>query len=150
MAVNPIPTEGAVPYLSVRGGAGAIDFYKKAFGATEIMRMEHDGVVGHAELKVDHATFYIADEYPDIGFIGPQTLGGTSVMISIYVNDADAMVKRAEAAGAKVLRPVEDQFYGDRGGCVEDPYGHKWWFATHKEDVSPEQMRERAKEKFGG
>jgi PhnB protein len=149
MAVNPIPTEGAIPYISCRGAAAAIDFYKKAFGATEVMRMENGGKVGHAELKIDHATIYLADEYPDMGFVGPQTLGGTPVMISIYVKDVDAVVKQAESAGGKVIRPVEDQFYGDRGGCIEDPYGHKWWFATHKEDLSPDEMRERAKQKYG-
>lgn len=137
--------EGATPYLSVKGAAGAIEFYKRAFGAKETMRMAGpDGKIGHAELKIGKANIMLADESPQIGFLSPMTLGGSPVTIHIYVEDVDALAGRAEAAGAKVRRPVADQFYGDRAGQFEDPFGHVWHFATHKEDVSHEEMRKRA------
>ena len=137
--------EGATPYLSIKGAAAAIEFYKKAFGATETMRMTGpDGRIGHAELMIGKAHIMVADEHPEIGFRSPQTLGGSPVTIHLYVEDVDALAARAEAAGAKVRRPVADQFYGDRGGQFEDPFGHVWYFATHKEDVSHEEMQKRA------
>jgi PhnB protein len=145
--VKPIPDEycGATPYLCVKGAAGAIEFYKKAFGAREVMRIPMgEGKIGHAELRVGDAPFMLADEFPEMNFRSPQSLGGTPVNILIYVGDVDAFTKRAESAGAKVLRQPADQFYGDRMATLEDPYGHSWSFATHIEDVSPEEMRKRA------
>ena len=145
--VKAIPegSESATPYLSIKGAADAIEFYKKAFGATEIMRVAGpDGRIGHAELKIGKAKFMLADEYPEMGFLSPRTLGGSPVTIHVYVEDVDALAGRAEAAGAKVRRPVADQFYGDRAGQLEDPFGHVWHFATHKEDVSSEEMQKRA------
>jgi PhnB protein len=145
--VKPIPTgfEGAVPYLAVKGAADAIEFYKKAFGAVETMRMAGpDGRIGHAEIKIGGAQIMLADEHPEIDFLSPQTLGGTPVLIHLYVEDVDALAKQAEAAGATVLRPVATQFYGDRSGQFTDPFGHRWNFATHVEDVSPEEMKKRA------
>jgi len=137
--------EGATPYLSIKGAADAIEFYKKAFGATETMRMAGpDGRIGHAEIKIGKANIMLADEHPEIGFLSPRTLGGSPVTIHIYVEDVDALAARAEAAGAKLKRPVADQFYGDRTGQFEDPFGHVWHFATHKEDVSREEMQKRA------
>lgn len=139
--------EGATPYLSIKGAADAIEFYKKAFGATETMRIAGpDGRIGHAELKIGRANIMLADENPAIGFLSPSTLGGSTVLIHIYVEDVDALAARAEAAGAKITRAVADQFYGDRAGSVQDPFGHNWHFATHKEDVSNEEMKRRAAE----
>ncbi|TMA93834.1 MAG: VOC family protein [Deltaproteobacteria bacterium] len=145
--VKSIPDEyrGATPYLCVKGAATAIDFYKNAFGAREVMRIAMDeGKIGHAELRVGDAPFMLADEFPEMNFRSPQSIGGTPVNVLIYVDDVDALVKRAESAGAKVLRQPEDQFYGDRMATLEDPYGHSWSFATHIEDVSPDEMRKRA------
>jgi PhnB protein len=137
--------EGATPYLSIKGAAEAIEFYKKAFGATETMRLPGtEGRVGHAEIKIGKANIMLADEYPEMGFLSPTSLGGSPVTIHLYVEDVDALARQAEAAGAKVLRPVADQFYGDRGGKFEDPFGHLWHFATHKEDVTPQEMQRRA------
>lgn len=137
--------EGATPYLAIKGAAAAIDFYKKAFGATEKMRMPRpDGRIGHAEIKIGKANLMLADEHPEISFLSPQTLGGSPVTIHIYVEDVDALAAQAEAAGAKVRRAVADQFYGDRGGQFEDPFGHVWYIASHIEDVSPEEMQKRA------
>jgi PhnB protein len=145
--VKPIP-EGyhtATPYLIVKGAASAIEFYKKAFGATELLRMvQADGRVGHAEIKIGDSPILLADEFPEMGARGPQSLGGSPVSILLYVEDVDALFSRAVAAGAKVLRPVQDQFYGDRSGGVTDPFGHLWYIATHKEDVSPEELKKRA------
>ena len=145
--VRPIP-EGyhtATPYLIVKGAASAIEFYKKAFGATELLRMvQADGRVGHAEIKIGDSPIMLADEFPEMGARGPQSLGGSPVSILLYVEDVDALFSRAVAAGAKVLRPVQDQFYGDRSGGVTDPFGHLWYIATHKEDVSPEELKKRA------
>ncbi|HEV8723444.1 MAG TPA: VOC family protein [Candidatus Binatia bacterium] len=145
--VKSIPDEyrGATPYLCVRGAAMAIDFYKNAFGAREVMRIAMgEGKIGHAELRVGDAPFMLADEFPEMNFRSPQSIGGTPVNVLIYVDDVDVLVKRAESAGAKVLRQPEDQFYGDRMATLEDPYGHSWSFATHIEDVSPDEMRKRA------
>lgn len=136
---------GAVtPYLIVKDAAGAIEFYTKAFGATELMRMEGPGgKIGHAEIRVGGAPIMLADEHPDMGALSPERLGGTPVSLLLYVDDADAVVKKAVGLGAKLERPVKDQFYGDRSGVILDPYGHKWSIATHKEDVSPEEMKRR-------
>jgi PhnB protein len=139
--------EGATPYLCVRGAADALEFYEKAFGATEVMRMDQpDGRVGHAEIRIGTALVMLADEFPEMGFKSPQTLGGSPVLIHVYVEDVDAFVERAVAAGATLKRPVETQFYGDRSGGVEDPFGHSWYFATHVEDVAPEEMQRRHEE----
>lgn len=145
MAVQPIPTHarGATPYLSCHDAAGAIRFYKSAFGATEVMRFEADGRVGHAEIRIGDALVMLADEYPDMGFRGPKALGGTPVLIHLYVDDVDAFAEKAVAAGATLTRPIADQFYGDRSGMLEDPYGHRWSIATHVEDVSTEELHRR-------
>ncbi len=133
------------PYLSIKGASDAIEFYKKAFGAKEVMRMaQPDGRIGHAELQIGDSRFMLADEQPEMDFRSPRAIGGTPVMLHLYVEDADAVIGRALAAGAKALRPVQDQFYGDRSGSVVDPYGHVWHVATHKEDLSMEEVRQRA------
>jgi PhnB protein len=152
MPVKPIPDDyrGATPYLCIDGAAAAIEFYKKAFGARELMRMGAPGErIGHAEVRIGDAIIMLADEFPDMGFRSPKSLGGSPVIIHLYVEDVDAVAEQAVAAGAKVVRPVEDQFYGDRAGKLEDPFGHVWYIATHKEDLSPEEIRERATALFG-
>jgi PhnB protein len=149
MGVAPIP-EGyprVSPYLHVDGAAAAIDFYVDVFGATERMRMEGpDGLVGHAELDIGDSLVMLSDEVPSMEIRGPKAIGGTPVTMNIYVEDVDAVVKKAEARGARVTRPVENQFYGDRSGIFEDPFGHRWSVSTHVEDVSPEDMEKRAAE----
>jgi len=133
------------PYLSVQGAAGAIAFYKKAFGAKEVMRMPGaDGTIGHAEIQVGDSRIMLADEFPEMNFRGPRSIGGTPVNIHLYVADVDKVVKKAVAAGAKLLRPVQDQFYGDRSGSLEDPYGHVWHVATHIEDIPMKELKKRA------
>lgn len=145
--VKPIP-EGyhtVTPYLCVSDAARAIEFYKEALGATEIMRMEAPGGrIGHAEIKIGDSHVMLADEFPEINFRSPQTLGGPSTQFMIYVEDVDARVERAVAAGAKLVRPVKDQFYGDRSGGVEDPFGHFWYISTHVEDLAPEEIKKRS------
>lgn len=145
--VKPIP-EGyhtATPYLIVKGGADALEFYKKAFGAKESLRMmQPDGRVGHAEIKIGDSVIMLADEQPEIGARSPQSYGGTPVTIHLYVEDVDGVFNQAVAAGAKVLRPLQDQFYGDRSGGIEDPFGHAWYIATHVEDVPHEELKKRA------
>ena len=145
--VNPIPPgfEGATPYLTVDDGAAAIDFYVAAFGAVETMRLpDPSGRIGHAEIKIGGATIMLSDEFPDMGIVSPKTLGGASSGTLVYVEDVDAVFARAVAAGAEVVQPVTDQFYGDRSGQVRDPFGQKWSIATHIEDVSEEEMAARA------
>ncbi len=144
---KPIPDgcEGAVPYICVKDGAAAIEFYKKALGATEVMRLaQPDGRLGHAELKIGRAVIMVADEFPEFGTVSPKSIGGSPVTIQMYVEDVDAFAERPILAGMNVVRPIADQFYGDRGGKFEDPFGHLWWFSTHKEDVSVEEMKKRA------
>jgi PhnB protein len=144
---KPVPDgyHTATPYLIVNGAAQAIEFYKKAFGATELMRMaQPGGKIGHAEIKIGDSPIMLADESPDVGARSPQSIGGSPVSIMLYVEDVDRIFSQAVEAGAKVKRPVADQFYGDRTGGIEDPFGHLWYIATHKEDVSPEEMRKRA------
>ena len=144
--VKPIPDgyHAVTAYLSVDNGAAAIDFYKRAFGARELVRMEAPGgKLGHAELRIGDSIVMLADEFADMGFLGPKTRGGTTVNLHLYVRDCDAVVAAAVAAGAKVARPLKDQFYGDRSGTVEDPFGHVWYIATHKEDLTKAQMRRR-------
>jgi PhnB protein len=148
MPVKPIPDgyAGLIPSLVVDGAADAIEFYKRAFGATERMRMPMpDGGVAHAELLIGDAVFMIADPFPESTLKPPKELGGTPMGVFLYVEDVDATVQQAVDAGATVTMPVEDQFWGDRYGKVTDPFGHEWEIATHVEDVSPEEMEERAK-----
>lgn len=151
--VKPIP-EGypqVTPYLYIDGAAAAIEFYSKIFGAKERMRMPAPhGKIGHAELQIGDSVIMLADEYPEMDVRGPKAVGGTPVTISVYVEDVDSVFDRAVKEGAKALRPVEDQFYGDRSGQFEDPFGHRWSVATHVEDVSPEEMAKRAAEAMGG
>ena len=147
--VKPVP-EGyhtVTPYLAVHDGEAAIEFYKKAFNATELMRYPgQDGKgIGHAELMIRDSHIMLADEHPDLKFFGPKTLGGSAIMLHLYVDDCDAWFHRAVEAGATAKRPLADQFYGDRGGSVVDPFGYEWWLSTHKEDLTPEEMEERAK-----
>ncbi|MBS1990555.1 MAG: VOC family protein [Cyanobacteria bacterium SZAS LIN-3] len=134
----------ATPYLVVDGAARAIEFYKKAFGATEVMRLGDDKQIMHAEIKIGDSPIMLADEYPDMKVVSPHALGGTPVSIMLYVDDVDAVFNQAVAAGATVERAVENQFYGDRSGGVRDPFGHRWYIATHVEDVSPEEIDKRA------
>jgi PhnB protein len=146
-SVRPIPEgyHSVTPYLAVDDAAGAITFYKKAFGATEVMRMPAPGgKVGHAEIEIGGSRIMLADEYPDMGFRSPKAYGGSPVGLHLYVADVDAVARQAVAAGAKELRPVKDQFYGDRTGSIEDPFGHVWHIATHKEDMSPDELKQRA------
>ncbi|CAN5657083.1 hypothetical protein BH20ACT2_BH20ACT2_06650 [soil metagenome] len=132
------------PYLVMRRAAEAIDFYKEAFGAIEIYRLaQPDGRVGHAELAIGDARFYLADEFPEMDILGPESLGGSPVKLQLVVDDVDAVFARAVAAGARVLRPVEDQFYGDRNGQIVDPFGHGWSLSTPIEEVSPAEMQRR-------
>jgi len=149
---NPIPEgyKGATPYLCVNGAASAIDFYKQAFGAMETMRItDPSGKIGHAEIKIGEAPIMLADEFPDMGFRSPQAFGGSPVTIHLYVADVDTLFSQAVAAGAKAVEPVEDKFYGDRAGKLEDPFGHVWYIATHKEDVAPEEVQKRAAAMYG-
>jgi PhnB protein len=146
-AVKPIPDgyHTATPYLIVQGAAQAIDFYKAAFGATELFRMEGPGgKIGHAEIKIGDSPIMLADEHPDMGAVSPTTLGGSPVHMLLYVADVDAAFPRAVDAGAEISRPLQNQFYGDRSGTVKDPFGHTWTIATHVEDVPPEEMQARA------
>jgi PhnB protein len=146
-AVKPVPDgyPEISPYLVVDGAGAAIEFYDKVLGATERMRLPGpDGTIGHAELQLGNSLIMVADEAPQLGLRGPRAIGGTPVTISVYVEDVDGVVERAVQAGATVLRPVEDQFYGDRSGQFEDPFGHRWSVATHVEDISPEEMGRRA------
>jgi PhnB protein len=148
MAVKPIP-EGyhtLTPYLAVEDAAEAIEYYKEAFGAKERVRMDTpDGKIGHAELEVGDALLMLSDPFPQASTRPPKELGGTSASVFMYVEDVDAVVKKAVKAGATVTMEVADQFWGDRFGTVTDPFGHVWSIATHVEDVPPEEMAERAK-----
>jgi PhnB protein len=149
--VNAIPQgyHTATPYLIIGDASAAIEFYKKAFGAIELYRMPTpDGRIGHAEIKIGDSPFMIADEMADMGYLGPKALGGTPVSILLYVEDVDAIAEQAVAAGATVVKPVRDEFYGDRTGSFSDPFGHQWHIATHKEDVSPEEMQKRMNERM--
>ena len=134
------------PYLIVTDGTRAIDFYKRAFGAQELLRLDGpDGKVAHAELKIGDSIIMLSDEMPGCTMRSPQSLGGTAVDIFLYVKDVDHVFNQAVGAGAKVAMPLNDMFWGDRYGQVMDPFGHSWSLATHKEDVPPEELRERAK-----
>ena len=146
MAVAPIPADypGVTSYLIVRDAAKAIDFYKRAFGATELFRLPMPGDrIGHAELRVAGGVVMLADEMPEMGYKGPSALGGTPVSLMFYVADVDAAFAKALAAGGTVTKPLQNQFYGDRSGTLTDPFGHVWTIATHVEDVSPDEMKRR-------
>ena len=142
----PDPAHSLQPYLNIKNADKAIDFYKKVFGAEEIGRMSMYGKVGHAELKIGQCTFMVAEEMAEWGNKSPETLGGSPVSFCLYVEDVDAVFKKAIDAGAKVENGMEpkDQFYGDRSGNIIDPFGHKWVISTHIEDVSFEEMQKRA------
>ena len=149
MAVKPIPEgyHSVTPYLIIKGAADAIEFYKKAFGATELFRFPApDGKIGHAEIKIGDSPIMLADEFAEMGYKGPRALGGSPVSLMIYLEDVDTVFNRAVEAGASVKETVQDKFYGDRTGTLTDPFGHVWHVSTHKEDVSMEEMEERAKQ----
>ena len=136
------------PYLIIKGAAQAIDYYKNVFGATVVFRMDGpDGKVGHAELQIGDSRIMLADENPSMGqgHTSASSIGASPVSLYLYIPDVDSVVERAKAAGAKILKPVQDQFYGDRSGFIQDPFGHLWGIATHVEDVSPQELEERAK-----
>jgi thioredoxin-dependent peroxiredoxin len=146
--VKPIPEgyHSVTAYLITKNAASAIEFYKTAFGAVELFRMDQpDGRVGHAEIKIGDSPIMLADEFPEMNHVSPQTLGGSPVSLMIYVEDVDTVFNRAIGAGASEQKPVQDQFYGDRSGSLIDPFGHIWHIATHTEDVSPEELEKRAK-----
>ena len=152
-SVKPIPDgyPRVSPYLCVAGASAAIEFYGNVLGATERVRMPApDGRIGHAELQLGDSVIMLADELPEMGMRNPKAIGGTPVTISVYVEDVDGVFDRAVKAGAKTLRAVEDQFYGDRTGQFEDPFGHRWSVSSHVEDVSPEEMAKRAAQAMGG
>ena len=151
--VKPIPDgyPQVTAYLCLDGADAAIDFYSEVFGATERTRMPApDDKIGHAELQIGDSVIMLSDEFPDMGMQGPKVVGGTPVTLSVYVEDVDGVFDRAVKAGATALRPVEDQFYGDRSGQFEDPFGHRWSVATHIEDVPPEEMAARAAKMMAG
>lgn len=132
------------PYLIIQGAAKAIEFYKQAFGATELMRLDAPGgTIGHAEIKIGDSIIMLADEHPEMGYRGPQALGGSPICLMLYVEDSDAMFAQAIAAGGTVQKPIQDQFYGDRSGQLVDPFGHVWTVATHKEDLTPAEINAR-------
>lgn len=150
MSVNPVPEgyRSVIPYLVVDDGAAAIDFYVEVFGATEVMRMDKDGKIGHAELAIGDSHIMLSDEHPEMGYLSPKSIGGKGLGsgIMVYLPDVDAAFARATAAGGTAERQVEDQFYGDRSGTFVDPFGHRWIVATHVEDVAPEEMERRMAE----
>jgi PhnB protein len=145
MSVKAIPEgyHSVTPYLIVDGAAEALDFYARAFGAVEVMRMPMGDRIGHAEIRIGDSHVMLADEWPDMGHLGPKTRGGPTASLMIYLDDVDSAFSRAIEAGATETRPVQDQFYGDRSGTLTDPFGHQWTLATHVEDVSPDEMHRR-------
>jgi PhnB protein len=137
------------PYIAVKGAANAIAFYKKVFGAKEEFRLEdQDKRIGHAELSIGDGRLMLSDEYPDFGALAPPSIGGTPVKLHLYVADVDATMKKAQSAGATVLRAAQDQFHGDRSGMIVDPFGHQWLLATRKENVSPQEMQKRFEKSY--
>jgi PhnB protein len=153
MAVKPIPDgyHSVTPYLIVHDAAAALEFYKKALGAVETLRMPTPGgKVGHAEIRIGNSVVMLADENPAMGARSARTIGGSPISLMVYVEDVDARVAQAVAAGGKLVRPVADQFYGDRTGGVDDPFGYHWYLATHVEDVPPDELKKRAEKAMGG
>jgi PhnB protein len=151
MTIKSIPDgyHSVTPYLSIKGAAQAIEFYKRAFSATELFRLvAPNGEIGHAEIKIGDSPIMLADPCEEGPFRNPQSLGGSSVGLHVYVEDVDALFVQAVDAGAKAVRPLQDQFYGDRTGTLEDPFGHVWFLATHKEDLAPEEINRRAEALF--
>jgi len=149
MTTKPIPDgyHTATPYLIVKDATRALSFYKEAFGARETYRLPAPGgKIGHAEIQIGDSRIMLADEFPEMGAVSPESLGGSPVSLMLYVENVDEAASRAVKAGAKELRPVQDQFYGDRTGTYLDPFGHKWSIGTHKEDVSPEEVQRRFEE----
>jgi PhnB protein len=148
MTVKRIPDgyHSVTPYLVIQGAQGAIDFYKKAFGAEETVRMDHNGKIMHAEMKIGNSMVMLADEFPEMGHKSPQAYGGTPVSMMVYVDDVDKTFGRAIEAGAKEKRPVTNEFWGDRMGTLSDPFGHVWTIASHVEDVAPDEMDRRMRE----
>jgi len=145
------PDEEEESYLAIKNAARALEFYEKAFAATvRYTLLMPDGRVGHAEISLGDSIVMLSDEFPEYGGKAPEALGGSPVSIHLYVDDVDAFFKRALAAGARERKRVEDQFYGDRSGQLEDPFGHLWWVATHKEDVAPDEMQKRVRAMFAG
>jgi len=138
------------PYLTVDDAEAAIEFYKNAFGATEVMRMPMGDKIGHADVLIGDSHVMLSDEFPEMDKLGPKSRGGATASLMIYVPDVDAAFEKAIAAGGEVVRPVEDQFYGDRSGWLKDPFGHEWTISTHVEDVSPDELAKRMKEMFEG
>jgi PhnB protein len=136
--------------MIIKGAAAAIEYYRNAFGATELFRMEHEGKVGHAEIKIGDSPIMLADEHPEMNAFSPKTVGGTPVSLMIYVEDVDSIFKRAIELGGTEMKPVQDQFYGDRSGTLTDPFGHVWTVATHMEDLTPEEIDSRAAAAHGG
>jgi PhnB protein len=151
-SVNYIPDgyHSVTPYLYIDGAAAAIEFYKKAFGAIETIRMPGaNGKIGHAEIKIGDSTVMLADQSEQMGAYGPKHYGGVSASFMVYVEDVDAIFQRAVDAGGSVKRPLANQFYGDRTGGIEDPFGHQWYLATHIKDVSPEEMKQAMEQMTG-
>lgn len=151
--VNPIPAgyHSVTPYLLIRNATAAIEFYRQVFGAVEIMRLvDPEGRISHAEITIGNSRIMLADEHPEMDFLGPQTRGGTTVSLLIYVANVDEVFEMALQQGSREVRPLVDQFYGDRSGTIEDPYGHIWSIATHLEDISPAEMEARFREMFEG
>ena len=151
MAVNSIPESfhSVTPYLSIKGATEALEFYKRAFNATEMFRLPTlSGEIGHADIIIGNSHIMLADQCEESPIPSPQVLGGSSVGLHVYVEDVDALFAQAVNAGAKEVKPVEDQFYGDRTGTLEDPFGHIWFLATHKEDLTPEDINKRAEVLF--
>jgi len=149
MSAPPVPQgyHTVTPYLIVKNAVKAIDFYRRAFDAQELMRFDQpDGKIGHAEIKIGDSPVMLADEFPDMGFRSPETLGGAGVSMMVYVENVDRVYSQAISAGAKPLKPLQDQFWGDRTGTVTDPFGHVWTVATHKEDVNPKEIKRRFEE----
>jgi PhnB protein len=147
----PIGYHAVTPYLTIKGCAAAIEFYKRAFGAVEGLRLDMGpDMIAHAEVKIGDSWIMMSDEFPDMGAVGPKTRGGTSSFLMIYTEDCDAMIASAVAAGAKVTQEAKDQFYGDRTGQIEDPFGHRWAIATHLEDLSHEEVNARMAKEYGG
>ncbi len=151
MSVKPIPEgyHSVTPYLIVDGAAEAIDFYTKVFGACESMRLEMGDSLAHAEIQIGDSIVMLADENREMNFLSPKSIGGTPVSICLYMEDVDTVFQRAIDAGSTQLRPVVDQFYGDRSGTFQDPFGHVWTVATHIEDLTEEELAERMKSMDG-